>query len=268
MRFAAILFSLFLALPAAAHEYWIEPKTYVFSSGANIAAGLFNGQNFSGGEFAYFAKNFRRFEIALEDRVVQVQGRAGDKPALAMAPLGDGLHAALYESAGETVFYSDFASFAKFVTHKDMRGALERHAKRGLPQTRFIEFYTRHAKSLLAVGGGSGQDRAYGLETEIVALKNPYTDDLAPGLPVRVLFKGAPRPDAQVELFDKDAAGQVKITLIRTDAEGVALLPVTKGHSYLADAVVLREPVAGSKAMESGAVWESLWAALTFAVPE
>jgi hypothetical protein len=72
----------------------------------------------------------------------------------------------------------------------------------------------------------------------------------------------------QVEYFDKDATGVVNVTLHRTDGDGVALLPVTKGHSYLVDAVVMREPEAGSIAAEKGAVWESLWAALTFAVPQ
>jgi hypothetical protein len=184
-----------------------------------------------------------------------------------MAPLGEGLHVALYESAGGTVRYEDFEKFKKFAAHKDFRDALTRHAARQLPETQFFEYYSRHAKSLIAVGSGDGQDRAFGLETEIVALKNPYTDDIALGLPVRVLYRGAPRADAQVELFDKDGAGQVVITLIRTDSNGVAVLPVTKGHSYLADAVVLREPEAGSDAAAGGAVWETLWAALTFAVP-
>jgi uncharacterized GH25 family protein len=271
MRIVVLFISLVLALPALgpafAHEYWIEPKTYRFAPEERLAAGLFNGQNFSGGEFAYFDKNFRRFDLALGERVATVEGRLGDKPALNVPALGEGLNVAIYESAGDTVFYSDFTLFEKFVTHKDFKTALARHAERSLPQKDFFEFYTRHAKLLLAVGNGAGADRAYGLETEIVALKNPYTDDVAGGLPVKVLYRGAPRADVQVELFDKDQAGQVKISLVRTDAGGVALLPVVSGHSYLVDAVVLREPEEGSKAMARKAVWESLWAALTFAVP-
>ena len=127
------------------------------------------------------------------------------------------------------------------------------------------ERYSRYGKALIAVGDGAGADREAGLETEIVALANPYTDDLSDGLPVRVLYQGAPRADAQVELFAKSPEGEVEITLLRTDAEGVALLPVTPGQVYLADAVVVRplEPVA-----EDDPVWESLWASLTFKVPE
>jgi hypothetical protein len=45
----------------------------------------------------------------------------------------------------------------------------------------------------------------------------------------------------------------------------VATVPVTAGHAYMLDAVVLREPEGVSN---PGALWESLWANLTFAVPE
>jgi uncharacterized GH25 family protein len=272
LRLTAICLSLFLCVPvvsrALAHEYWIEPKTYVFAPGENLAAGLFNGQNFNGGEMGYFEKTIRRFEVASASGTVAVTARLGDKPALTMAAPAEGLQVVLFESAGDTVAYRDFEQFRKFVTHKNFPGALDRHVARGLALEGFTEFYTRHSKALLAVGDGKGQDRAYGLVTEIVALKNPYTDDLGTGLPVQVFYQNAPRVDAQIELFEKNAQGDVAITLHRTDAQGMAVLPVKRGHSYLVDAVVLREPEAGSTALAQGALWESLWAALTFGVPE
>lgn len=268
MRILCILVSFLFATTASAHEYWLEPPAYVLPADSTVTAGLFNGQIFKGMEFAFLPKNFRRFELAQGDRIEPVKGRLGDIPALAMPPLGEGLHVALYKSSGDMVMYKDMAAFGRFVTHKNFPAALARHADRRLPLQDFREYYTRHAKSLIAVGNGAGQDRAFGMETEIVALKNPYTDDISQGLPVKVLYQASPRADVQVEYFDKNAAGEVVVTLHQTDAEGVALLPVTPGHSYLVDAVVLREPAAGSAATTKGAVWESLWAALTFAMPQ
>ena len=52
-----------------------------------------------------------------------------------------------------------------------------------------------------------------------------------------------------------------------TDSEGRVTVPVKSGHRYMLDAVVLREPSA-NLAEATGAVWESLWANLTFEVPE
>ena len=128
-----------------------------------------------------------------------------------------------------------------------------------------VERYSRHAKSLMAVDGGDGSDRARGLLTEIVAGANPYTEDMSGGMPVQVLYEGAPRQDVQVELFDRAPDGSVTVTLHRTDAEGRVTLPVVPGHAYLVDSVVLR---ALEPATEAGEVWESLWASLTFAVPQ
>jgi uncharacterized GH25 family protein len=267
MRVFVFILSLLLSLPVFAHEYWIEPKNYAVPANTNVAASLFNGKNFAGSEFAYAPQQFTRFELVSGDTAIPITGRLGDKPALNMPPIGDGLHIAVYQSVLQIITYQDFELFTKFVTHKDLKGTLERHAARGLPQTGFREFYTRFSKALVAVGDGAGQDRSFGLEIELVALKNPYTDDVSVGLPVRSLYQDKPRPDVQIELFEKDPTGKVEVTLHRTNAAGIALLPVKKGYSYLVDNVVLREPVAGSIPAEKGAAWESLWAALTFAVP-
>jgi len=142
--------------------------------------------------------------------------------------------------------------------------ALDRHAARGLPDADFAEVYTRFSKSLIGVGSAAGADHDFGLETELVALANPYTDDMSGGLPLRLTYRGEVRADAQVEIFDRAPSGEVTITRPRTNAEGVVTVPVTPGHHYMADAVVLREPEGENL---TGAVWESLWANLTWAVP-
>src|SRR5690606_5881266 len=117
-----------------------------------------------------------------------------------------------------------------------------------------------------SVGDGNGADQNYGLLTEMVALANPYTADLSAGLPVQVFYDNAVRADTQVELFARAADGTVEVTTHRTDANGIATLPVQPGVTYMADAVVLRQPDS-DLAREKGALWESLWANLTFAVP-
>ena len=57
------------------------------------------------------------------------------------------------------------------------------------------------------------------------------------------------------------------VTTTRTDEPGQAVVPVTPAHQYLFDAVVLR-PAQGAGDTADAPVWETLWAALTFAVPE
>jgi hypothetical protein len=120
-------------------------------------------------------------------------------------------------------------------------------------------------KSLIAVGSGEGSDSEAGLKTEFVALTNPYTEDFDNRMKVRLLYEGAPRADAQVEVFERAPDGSVDITLHRTDEAGEAVIPVQDGHEYLFDAVVLRPY---ERTGEDDPVWQTLWAALTFAVPD
>jgi Domain of unknown function (DUF4198) len=261
-----------LVTPVMAHELWIEPDAYVLTEEAAVTARLVNGQNFDGMVIRYFPKDFVRFTLTLDDTEVPVPGRVGDTPALNMPALGDGLHIATFQSSGDLLGYTELAKFAKFVEHKDLSSSLgtdvmARHAARQLPDADFWEYYTRYSKALIGVGSALGTDRRMGLETELVALTNPYTDDLAAGMAVQLFWGDTPRADAQIELFAKGPDGTVTVTLHRTDATGVVRLPVSPGFSYLVDAVVLREPVV-PQVGEREVAWESLWAALTFAVPD
>ena len=54
--------------------------------------------------------------------------------------------------------------------------------------------------------------------------------------------------------------------MVQTDGEGIATIPVKSEHSYMLDAVVLREPTV-QLAADTDAAWETLWANLTFMAP-
>lgn len=253
-------------LAAKAHEFWLTAEDYTIAPEDPLRVGLRIGSEMKGSSLIYLPKDIARFEVLQGDTTRPVEGRMGDNPALVMEGLSDGLAIIVHETMDSTLTYTDFGVFQRFVAHKDLTNALPGHAARGLPQINFRETYRRHAKSLVAVGSGAGADREVGLAIEIVALANPYTDDLSAGLPVQVLLDGAPRVDAQVELFQTAPDGTVTITLHRSDAKGQVTLPMLPGMEYLVDSVVLRalpndDPVAGP-------VWHSDWASLTFRTPD
>ncbi|MEM9999502.1 MAG: enolase C-terminal domain-like protein, partial [Pseudomonadota bacterium] len=182
-----------------------------------------------------------------------------------------GLAVYAYETDVSTVRYREFEKFKSFVEHKDFGGALDAHAERGLSTDNFVETYSRHVKSLVAIGSGRGADLEIGLATEIIALDNPYTDDLSNGMRVQVNYRGEPRPDVQVEIYKRPAgegnlSSNVTVDTVRTDETGMAVIPIVAGHDYMLDAVVLREPPAERAAINE-AVWDTLWANLTFSVP-
>lgn len=266
MRILALILGL-LASPLAAHEFWIEPLAYQVEADGTLEADIVNGEEFTGGKLAYLPQRFVNFLIFTQDEVTRVAGRPGDTPALNQTAPAEGLNIAGYQATNAIVTYEEWQKFQNFVDHKDFGDVLARHEARGLSPDGFKEIYSRYAKSLIGVGNSLGVDRRVGLETEIVALTNPYTDDMASGMQVQVFYRNDARADTQVEVFEKAANGAVEISLYRTNAEGIATFPVKAGYRYMVDAVVLREPTPELQEA-SGAVWETLWANLTFAVPE
>ncbi|MEL6586052.1 MAG: DUF4198 domain-containing protein, partial [Pseudomonadota bacterium] len=176
-----------------------------------------------------------------------------------------GLLTIVHETTDSTLTYREWAKFEKFAHHKAFTDVLRAHAERGLPREGFREDYRRFAKALIAVGDGIGEDRAVGLRTEIVAQANPYTDDMAGGMPVQVLLEGAPKPGAQIEVFEKYPDDSVKVTLHTADDQGRTVIPMKAGCEYLLDSVAM-VPIEPEE--DGDAVWLSLWASLTFAVPQ
>ena len=253
---------------ANAHEFWIEPLSYQIDAGERLQAEFKNGQEFKGTNLSFFERSSERFDLIVDGNATALKPRSGDSPALNVdPPVADGLISVVHETSASTLTYREWAKFQKFAAHKAFETAEADHSAAGWSKVKFRERYTRHVKALIAVGSGQGQDSEVGLKTEFVALTNPYGSNFDNSMKIEVFLDGAPRVDAQVEVFDRAPDDSVTITLYRTDASGTATIPVQPGHAYLFDAVTLR-PAPEASAEENALVWETYWAALTFAVPE
>lgn len=260
----ATLFCLLCAPIATAHELWLEASEWQVSQGDEITVNIINGEEFSGARLSYFPNRAERFETVSGGTTTPVKGRPGDLPALTTVASSAGLMTVLYETAPSRITYKEWEKFAAFAAHKNFGpDILDRHLAAGYPPEGFAEAYTRHAKALIAVGDSAGADRSFGLATEFVALTNPYASDFDGTMRVQLLRDGAPITNAQVEVFTRDAYDVVVVDAAhRTDAQGIAAIAVKSGHTYLFDHVILQH-----HAGETDAVWDTLWAALTFAVP-
>jgi hypothetical protein len=260
--------ALCLSAPMAqAHEFWIEAEDWTIPGGGDLRATFRNGEAFSGAQLSYIPGRSARLDLRAGGALSAIGARMGDRPAVTVDGMPEGLATVVHETGPQSLTYgprdgrTGWERFEAFAAHKDFEDVLAAHDARGLPREGVREVYVRYARALVAVGDGAGADAPSGMRHEIVALANPYVDDLDAGLPVRVLLDGAPRADAQVEVFAR-RGDAVEVTLERTGADGVALIPVEAGVEYLLDAVVIEE------AGDEGADWRTLWASLTFAVPE
>ncbi len=250
-------------LPVSAHEFWLAPLDYIVEPDTAVAADLRNGQNFTGIKLPYLPNNTALFETWHEGEKITYSGRVGDFPAFQSDGFDAGLLVVVHETTKSRISYATMEKFEAFVQDKGRADILEQHRARGLPETDFTELYSRHVKTLIAVGDGQGADRNFGLKTEIIALTNPYTPNFEGTMQVEWRLDDVPQPNSTVILFDRALAGDVTTTHLETDAQGQLRFATQPGHTYLVDAVGF-----ASAAEESDAVWETYWAALTFQVPE
>ncbi len=253
-----------ISLAAKAHEFWIDPVDHMVAKGEPVVADIRLGEAYEGTAFAYIPQRFRRFDLAMDGTVRPAEGTVGDRPALTVEETQAGLMTVVHVTEDQHITWTTWEKFVSFLEHKDLGWGLAEHDVRGLSREKVRERYSRYAKSLVAIGDGAGEDLTAGLEIEIVALENPYTDDMSDGFDMAALYQGAPLKDVQIEVFRKAPDGTVTITTERTDAEGIATIPVEPGARYMLDTVVLR-PL--EVVEERDPSWETLWANLTFEVP-
>ena len=252
---------------ASAHEVWLEPENWVVAEQEPVTARLRNGEYFKGIELIWNDRSVVRAERWDNLGVQPIAGRLGDRPALATTAERDGLLTLLYKSSINTVDYTEYDKFAEFLAEKGYEAILQQHAARRLPQAPIREAYSRYAKALVAVGSGQGADAPRGLEIELVALSNPYTSDPDAEMRFQAVYQGKPLADNQVTIFAKAPDGTVETSYRTTDDAGTVSIDTVPGHAYLIDTVLVREPNRAVAARTRGAVWESLWASLTFRVP-
>ena len=258
-----------LALPSApalAHEFWIEPETYRPTEGDRVRAEIFVGGMLKGEAYPYLSNQIVSAQLHAPSGVTEIEGMEGDLPALAVTPTEPGLHVISYHSAPAYIEYEDFETFVNYLAYEGLDDVVRLHKDRGLPDSGFTEAYTRNARTLLQVGPvvPKDLDRPTGMPLELVALQNPLSEGLAE-IEVQLLSQGSPVPNRQVSIFHRAAGGEpegeVTRSLVTTNAEGVAVIPVSESGFFLLNAVQMK-PVDGAE----GVVWESHWASLTFAV--
>lgn len=258
----------FLATAALSHEVWIEPDTWMPEPNDKIAAQLLNGQEFKGINLSWNDRSIVRAELWTGDAKVPLEGRLGDIPAFAVTSYTDGLLTLLYQSTHSTVTYRDFMKFESFVTEKGFEEVIKSHKARNLPETPISEAYSRFSKALIGSGSGAGADAPRGLELEIVALDNPYTVQPERMMRFEVRYKGEILVGNLVTVFARNSEGEVVSIGQDTDSMGTIGFVPDPGTEYLIDTVIIREPSRALVVETRGAVWESLWASLTFKVPE
>lgn len=258
-----ILLQLF-SCNANAHEMWIEPVKYQIEKDAMIFAHEKVGQNFKGNEYSYLDSSYEKIDITVNNETHPIKSRIGDIPAIHVQAKKEGLTILSAVTTVSDISYETWAKFESFIKSKELDWVLIKHKKRGLPDKGFTEAYQRFPKALVKVGAGAGKDKILGMRLEWLIETNPYATPYKKDgvIKARLLWEGKPLKFTHVGVFNK-LDNQLIKTSLSTDENGVVNIPQANGGEFLINAVQMVEPSEKVR-KETGAVWESLWASVTY----
>ncbi len=255
----SMLFS--IPMPAASHEFWMEPDTYRPDIGQNVDLRHFIGQKFKGQSYPYVPDWFKSFTITQNGKRSNIAGTMGDDPAAVLNFEQPGLKILTFHSTPDKLTFKSFKKFKTYLIFEGLEPILTQYEKELSQQKQFHEDYVRCSKTLMQVGNDvSGADQATGMPLELVAQQNPFSLKKGQSLGVQLLKDGKPLAGALIRILTK--TDPEKIKPVRTDNQGRALIALPHTGPYLLNAVAMTNKGLPKKD-ES---WQSLWASLSFSV--
>jgi uncharacterized GH25 family protein len=246
----------------AAHEFWIDPVSYTPAVGATVPIVFRIGSDFHGETFPYIRALDQHFSVTGPGGKSKPETLDGDDPAAEVKFATKGLAIVAHQRGQEDVVFKTMAAFEENLREEGLELLIEAHKSAGKPTADIRELYTRYAKALVQVGGGTGSDKALGLPYELVAESDPYIHPNGQPFAVRFLRDGKPLAGALVKCFQRDKPDSVapKPQEIRTDADGRAACDISKSGEHMISTVHMVSGVAADRAD-----WISHWATLSFA---
>lgn len=240
------------AVPAAAHDFWLEPSSFRPTEGTPIAIRLMVGDHGRGEPVRRNNPRIERFVVRDADGERAVPGAQGADPAGYIDAISAN---AMVGYRGTAVRHGSMSPtrFESYLREEGLERIIDSRAASGSAQKPGREIYSRSAKAWL--GSGAGFDETFGFRFEIVLESDPHA-----GTPLRarVLFEGEPVEGVRVSALHRESGRKVSD---RSDAEGRVSLTISGAGIWLVKAVHM------TPAEVEGADWESIWATLTFERP-
>jgi len=254
-----VLLGVLLALPAAAHDFWIEPGDFRPEPGTPVPVVLMIGEDYVGESQPYDPATIVDFSFSGPGGRRSVQGVPGADPAGSFTPAAPGLYLLGFHNTRSFVDLEP-ARFLAYLEQEGLEQVARLREERGEADRNGREFYSRSAKALVQAGAGPGEghDRVLGYPVELIPLANPYGLGIGAILPVE--FRYRDRPVANVLVVAYTAEEPERKFSARTAADGRVMVPLSGSGQWLVKAVHIDE----LPAEVTEAEWESFWATLTF----
>ncbi|HYZ83891.1 MAG TPA: DUF4198 domain-containing protein [Bryobacteraceae bacterium] len=257
---------LFLLVVArlAGHDLYLMPKKFRVDPGETLTVAFHSGDDFPKAQHA------PKLDRMLEPTVFTAGGKAPlknlrmtQKYLLADVTIPEPGSAIVSVRSRPSLINLQPAQFTKYLKNEGLDHVIRWRADNNQSGKVGRERYSKYVKSLVVSGKSNDTYRQLvGFPIEIVPEKDPALARVGDNMPVRVLFRGKPAADLQVEMAWLAPDGKVnKEPAGRTDQNGHLEIPIRSSGTWKLHTVLMKrcqEP--------SVADWESFWASLTFQV--
>jgi uncharacterized GH25 family protein len=273
LRRAALLLGLFVSTrtsPAAAHDFWLEPREYWLASGARTPVTIQVGHGPFRQRSPIPVGRITRFQaIAPDGALVELRGglqlgQGAEDGSFRLAALGT--HVLVLQTDDRAQAHLPAPRFNDYLEVEGLTPALEQRRRLHTMDANGSERYSRCAKSIVLVGppGAVSQSQVsepIGLPLEIVPEVDPYRVPRSAPLPVHVIYGGRPLAGALVKLTNLgDDASPLEVHL--TDREGRATFTVPGPGRWLLNVIWTRALPAWEEAD-----FETVFSSLSFGSP-
>jgi uncharacterized GH25 family protein len=239
MKRAAVLLVVLLTAPLlSAHDTWIAPNRFVAARGDTIELQMTSGMEFPKLDTAIKPDRVARAMIRLGGHTSRIAARSAEHSLAFAARLrANGVATIAVELAPKSIELTP-AQVTEYFDEIGADAELRRQWNDRPEAKRWREIYTKHAKTFVRVGRADDSwKEPSGLSLEFIPLRDPTSLRVGGTLPVRLLENGKPLADFPVGVVpEADSQG----TILKTDGDGRASIPLPRSGRYLLRATHLR----------------------------
>ncbi len=264
--FGPLIATLFIGFGSGAargHDLWLIPDVAP-GVGKPVTVRAHSGMDFPKSEHAPDPAAFKQRLVIEPDGTKGDLGAAGKEEKsglLRVEPAKPGIYVVAVETQPRLITL-EADKFNAYLVSDGLPQVYLQRSKDGSLNQPGKERYSKSPKALMRVGNRKAGDatRPVGLPLEIVPLQDPFPLKIGETLAVRVMFRGAALPEANLG-WDWPDDGEAASGTVRTDAKGEALIPIARTGLFTIRLTHMTRP------KHADYEWESFWTTLTFRIP-
>lgn len=248
------------ALAVLAHEFWLEPKKFIYKKGETANITFRVGENFTGENWNGNRQKIKSLDFFSNGSKTDMSSAIGDAK-------GDSLQLTFMQEGTAMIAYNGHNSFIQlepgkfnaYLKEDGLTEIIEYRKKNDQWDSTGKEFYQRSVKTILQIGKKLTQDyrKPTTLPLDITPNINPYSISDSAGISCKLLFKGKPLTSHLCKIWNH-YNGKTIMQEKLSDSKGEIRFMVHAKGRWMVSAVKM------ISSEDPAAQWQSYWGSATW----